>query len=258
MVITGFIHENALKTENVVTPEPKPSKPKMGYIRLGGLLHFNQMGYDAAYVWPIYNEDGEIRESAYNQNAFGFQLGLGFYILKNIEVEVGFHYVAKTLEGFYALSFPNQKKYYDIAYAEKTANPKISEMMFNLGLNYHFLKEGRLRPYLGAGMSYVNAKMDVVEDIEFNETFFADNTHSIEITNVLFTGKTMNMLGFYGKAGIDFDVSGVISIFGEGQYLLAKQDVPLPLATKISGTEVLLEGINLGGASVLAGIKIRF
>jgi opacity protein-like surface antigen len=262
MVITGFIHEKSLETENlVVVPGQEPSlprKPKMGYISLGGLLHFVQVGYDYTYPWNIYDEEGAIYDSAYNQNAFGFELGLGFFILKNIEIDVGFHYVSKALEGLYALDFPNKQKYFDIAYAEASANPKINEMMFNLGANFHLLKEGRLRPYLGGGISYINGKIDLLDDIEFNETFYVDKTHTIEITGVIFTSKTVNALGFYGKAGIDFEVSSALSIFGEGQYLMAKKDVPHPLATKLSdGQEQLLE-INLGGASALFGIKIRF
>ena len=261
MVITGFIHKKFIDIEDSTsstTITPPARRTKIGHISLGGLLHFVQLGYDYRYPWHIYDEDGAIYDSLHNKNAFGFRLGLGYFVLENIEVDVGFYYLSKALDGLYAMDFPNKQKYFNIVHAEASASPKLSEMMFNLGANFHFLKEGRLKPYLGGGMSYINAKIDMLEDIEFNETFYTDLTHTIEITRVVFTGKTVNTLGFYGKAGVDFDMSSALSIFGEGKYLMAKKDVPHPLATKLANGQEQPVEIDLGGASLLVGVKIRF
>jgi outer membrane protein W len=156
------------------------------------------------------------------------------------------------------MDFPNWQKLDDIAYAEKFANSKISEMMFNLGVNYYPLKNGRLQPFLGAGICYISAKMELLDDIFFVETFYLNKTHDIEITEVKLSGKTIDTLGFYGKAGIDVAIFEALSVFAEGRYLIAKKEVVHPLATKLSdGQEQLLE-INLGGASAVLGVKIRF
>jgi opacity protein-like surface antigen len=267
MVITGFIQakfvEEPVKQDEVTPTPPQPIPPlprraKIGHISLGGLYHFLQMGYDYMYPWRIYNQDGAIFDSLYNQNVFGFQLGLGFFVLKNIEIDLGFSYLSKTLENFYAMEFPNWQKLDNIAKGEKFVDSKASEMMFNLGLNFHFLTEGRLRPYLGGGISYITGKMELLDDIFFIETFFLDKTHEIEITEVKRSGKTVDTLGFFGKAGIDVAVIEALSVFAEGRYLMAKKEVVHPLATKLSnGQEQLLE-INLGGASAVLGVKIRF
>jgi opacity protein-like surface antigen len=260
MVITGFIHEKFIegKIPPPPPPPPQPRKAIIGHISLGGLYHFLQMGYDYTYPWYIFDQNGAIYDSLYNQNVLGFQVGLGFHVLKNIEIDLGFNYLSKTLEAFYAMDFPNWQKLDNIAYAEKTVDSKISEMMFNLGVNYYPLITGRLQPFLGAGISYISAKMELLDDIFFIEKFFLDKTHEIEITEVKLSGKTVDTLGFYGKAGVDVEVSEALSIFGEGRYLVAKKEVAHPLATKLSdGQEQLLE-INLGGVSAILGVKIRF
>ena len=267
MVITGFIQakfvEEPVKQDEVtpIPPQPIPPLPrraKIGHISLGGLYHFLHMGYDYIYPWRIYNQDGAIKDSLYDQNVLGFQLGVGFHVLKNIEIDMGFNYLSKTLENFYAMDFPNWQKLDDIAYAEKFANSKISEMMFNLGVNYYPLKNGRLQPFLGAGISYISAKMELLDDIFFVETFFLNKTHEIEITEVKLSGKTIDTLGFYGKAGIDVAVIEALSVFAEGRYMIAKKEVEHPLATKLSDGQKQLLEINLGGASAVLGVKIRF
>jgi opacity protein-like surface antigen len=263
MVITGFIQAKFVEEPAPIPPQPIPVPPltrkaKIGHISLGGLYHFLQMGYDYMYPWYIYDQGGAIYDSLYSQNVLGFQVGLGFHVLKNIEIDLGFNYLSKTLEGFYAMDFPNWQKLDNIAYGEKTVDSKISEMMFNLGVNYYPLITGRLQPFLGAGISYISAKMELLDVIFFIEKFFLDKTHEIEITDVKLSGKTVDTLGFYGKAGVDVEVSEALSIFGEGRYLAAKKEVAHPLATKLSdGQEQLLE-INLGGVSAILGVKIRF
>lgn len=260
IVITGYIQgkfvERPGEEPKPIPPPPSP-KSKIGHISLGGLYHLIQMGYDSQYPWLIFNQNGTIKESVQNSPGPGFEVGLGFFALKNIEIAASLYYVSKTLDGTYGMEFPNRQIYSDIVFAEASATPKVEEMMFNFGLNVHFLKEGLIRPYLGAGISYINSNIDLLEDIVFKETFYTDKTHEIEITEVKFGKKTLNVLGFYGKVGIDLNIINAVAVYGEGQYLVASKDVPDPLTTKLSGHDELLK-INLGGATALLGVKIRF
>ncbi len=271
MVITGFIQEKFIETEKaggeeqkVVKEEPVPPMPpppvrkaKIGYVSLGGLYDFLQMGYDYSYDWFIYNQSGAIYDSVYSQNVFGFQLGMGIFVMKNVSIDLGFSSITKTLESFYALDLPNPQILDNIAYAEKSGNSKIKKMMFNLGLNFHLLNEGRARPYLGGGVSYVNGEIELLKDMYFIETFFSDKHHEVEITEVKIGSETVSSLGFYGKAGVDVEILDALIVFGEGQYLVAKKEVPHPLASTLADKEEMLE-INLGGASVVLGVRIRF
>ena len=269
MVITGWIHEKYLNIEKPaaapekdvvqmpVKVEPKqPPRARSINISLAGLYH-RQMGYDYRYAFLYSGETGAIYDSTDDQNAFGVRLGVGLFVIENIEIELGFQYAAATLKGLYALDWPNDSLYYDIAHAEASAKPKISEMMFNLGLNFHVLTGGPLRPYLGGGVSYINGKVKLLEDIVYLETWYSDTTHEIEITDLKFSSETISILGFYGKAGLDVAISESVAFFGEGQYLIAKKQVPHPLATAISGEKELME-IDVGGISALFGIKMRF
>jgi opacity protein-like surface antigen len=269
MTITGFIHEKYLNMEKpVVEPRtnvvqtpvravPKQSpRAKRVNLSLAGLYH-RQSGYDYSYTNP--NTLGGISDSGDDGNAFGVQLGAGFFVVENIEVDLGFHYAGSTSEGAYALDMPFYSGYYSDYYnvhEKEAASHGIREMMFNLGLSLHLLRETLLSPYLGGGFSYINGKVELLEDFTISEEYAAPN-YEIVIKEPKYSSETVSTLGFFGKAGVDIAVSPSFAIFGEGQYLYAKKEIPHPFGTAVTGKEDPVE-IDLGGISALFGVKARF
>ncbi|MBN1165491.1 MAG: hypothetical protein JXB45_13010 [Candidatus Krumholzibacteriota bacterium] len=269
MIITGFIHEKYVKVEKPVgSPRPDtlqvPQKKvppwfrreKSRQVKLGGLWH-HQMDYDYKYPWFVYYQNGAIYDSIDQASVYGFQLGGGWFVFGNIEIDLGFHYATATLDGVYGVDLPNRQLANDIVHAEATAHPRISEMIFILGLNYHVLREGRLRPYCGGGISYIKGEIELLDEITYAETFLPGGSHEVEITDIKLISTNLNILGFSGKVGLDMAISESIIIFGEGQYLVANKKVPHPKATKLKGEDALLE-IDRGGITVLLGVKIPF
>ncbi|MCG7851847.1 MAG: outer membrane beta-barrel protein [Methanosarcinaceae archaeon] len=268
MVITGFINEKFLNIEKpAVEPQANVVQTAAGAVSkqparaikfnfsLGGLYNI-QAAYDYKFTFTYADEKGAIYDYVDNQNMFGVRLGVGFFILENIEVTLGLQYTAATLAGIYALDLPNDSIYNDIAHAEAPADHAISEIAMNLGLNLHVLNEGPLRPYGGGGVAFVSGKIELLKDFSYLNVYYIDKTHSVTISDPKLSSETISALGFYGKAGIDIIVSEVVAVFGEGQYLYAKKEAPHPFGTTATGSDDPVE-INLGGISVLFGVKIR-
>ncbi len=278
VLITGYIHEMFAEIEKPVEkipapreevkkkpvqpvprPEPQevtPPSPRIrASIKLAG-LNSRQTGYDYEYTTTLYDEPMTITDSVSNQFALGFNLELGVFVLKNIELTGGVSFLSKSLEGVYSLSLPNIYIYDDIAYDEEPANPGLKMTLINFGINFHLLSTGMLRPYIGAGGSYIMAKMDLLEDIVYDETFYGDYTHTIEITELQFAETKINKFGFNVRAGINLEFTSNISLFAEGRYVIAKTEVPHPLTSKLDENETL--NIDLGGASGCFGIRFIF
>jgi opacity protein-like surface antigen len=275
--ITGYIHEMLVEAEKAApaparqvtpqprrepvraTPPPRPMRrqpPKIMFnIGAGGLLHMIEAGYDWEYTFMIYSEEAAITDSAENATGFGFDAGFGVFPMPNIEIIGGLSYVSSSLDAIYGFDLPNMFLWDDIAHAETQEEAKYSALMLHLGFNFHPVIEGSVRPYLGGGISYITAKLDMMQDMVYQETFYSDWTHTIEITEVEWVQETLNKLGFNVRAGANFQVANNIYIYGEGRYIIAKTTIPHPLLVEIDieGDEI---DINLGGFSVVLGVKI--
>ena len=281
MVITGYIQETAVEPENkepeskkealqeplkveptkkeAVTPPEvtAPPKPWLGQISLGGLFALLQVGHEKEFGWPLYKDQLYLLDSLENGSAPGFELGLGVFPLRRLEVAASLFLASKSLAGRYGMGLPNIYRADDVAYAEDTKSARFQELILSLDVLFHPVKEGRIQPYLGGGVSYISGKIDLLQNITYRETYFSDNTHEIKLTAVDLSSKKANALGFQATVGLNFGLSETLAIFAEGRYLMAKKNLSLPLASELSGSDELVE-INLGGARAGLGIKFRF
>jgi opacity protein-like surface antigen len=267
VLITGYIHEMFVEVEKEVpVPKreviPKPSRPeiprrhKIANIKLGGLYYRVQAGYDYEFSISYLDEILTITDEVANEFAFGFDVGFGVFLIENIEITGSVNYLSKSLTGDYSISLPNAILYDDIAYDEISASPTLREIIFSFGVNFHPVTTGKIRPYFGGGGSYIMGKMDLVEDLEYEETIYGNLTHTIEITKVVFEETTINKFGFNLTAGINYEVRENIFVFAEGKYIIAKKEVPHPMTSEFVEGETL--EIDLGGLSFILGIKLLF
>jgi outer membrane protein W len=121
-------------------------------------------------------------------------------------------------------------------------------MIFSLGVNYHFLHEGKARPYIGIGGSYISSKM------EFVNYFDLFTLEELELSE-----ESVSTFGFYFKGGLDYLVSESIAVFGEARYALAlEEEVPQPWLSEIEMFEDEVVNVDLGGFSATFGVKFRF
>jgi len=270
VMITGYIHEMLVELDKgtpqprreVAQPPPPPPPPSrsqpakiMFSIGVGGLVQMVQAGYDWEYPFTYFGEDARISDSTENGTAFGFDLVVGVFPIPSLEITGGITYFSTTLSATYGFDLPNMFIYYDIAHAETQEDASYSSMMLNFGLNFHPITEGSVRPYFGGGISYVSAKMDQMQDMTYQETYYSDWSHTIEIVEVDWVETDMSKLGFNIKAGVNIEVVNNVFIFGEGRFVLAKTTVPHPLAVEADIEADEIE-IDLGGPSFVLGVKI--
>ena len=277
--ITGYIHEMYVEIEE---PEAQPVAPKEVEaepvravptvapemprtsgrsiwisLRLGG-QYASMAGYNYDFTTKFYQEDMTVTDSVANGGGPGFNLELGVMFLRFLEVTTGFSAYSKNMVGTYGFGLPNIFIYNDIAFDEATENPSRKMTVLDFGINFHPVQRGSIRPYFGLGGSYVTAKLDLLKDMVYNETFYANLTHKIEITEVQFVNKSINKFGFHVRGGLHLRLVGNLFLFVEGKYLICKTEVPHPLTSTFTGYENEKITIDLGGISGLLGIRFLF
>jgi len=289
-VISGYVHENmveivkeikevpkeekppeitppAVKEPPVKEEKPPPIEPRYALRRrapqrafsfkAGGLFYLVQAGYDYQFSYPYLNETFTITDSVTNASAIGFDFGIGIFISKNIEITADVNYFSKGLKGDFSMSLPNPYWDNDIAHDEITTEPALKEFIFSFGFNFYPSVTGNVRPYFGAGASYVNGKMDLVEDGIYHESYsYWSSGHSLTIASVEFKETSINKFGFNLRGGIDYSITDMIYAFAEGKYIIAKKEVPHPMTSEYFEEEKL--DINLGGGSFSLGIRLFF
>lgn len=277
--ITGYIHEMYVDTEEPVAQgaepvvpkeveaEPIPAAPTAAAevprtsersiwisLRLGG-LYASLAGYNYDFTTKFYQEDLTVSDSVAKSGGAGFNLELGVMFLKFLEVTTGFSTYSKQMAGTYGFGLPNIYIFNDIAFDEATENPSRKMTVLDFGLNFHPLQTGPIRPYFGLGGSYATAKLDLLKDMVYNETFYTNLTHKIEITEVQLVNKSVNKFGFHVRGGLQLRLVGKLFLFVEGKYLICKTEVLHPLTSTFSGHENEKITIDLGGILGLMGIR---
>lgn len=281
--ITGYIHEMLVEAEKATpaparqvtpqptrepvrpTPPPRPMRrqpPKIMFnLGAGGLVNFIE-GYDWEYSFSYLDEQASYTDSAEKSMGIGFDLGFGIFVMPNIEITGGLNYLfPKSRTTTYVIDLPSEYFYNDNAQGDTEADTKYSAIILNFGLNFHPVTEGSIRPYLGAGISYIMAKMELMDDLWYIDHYDGLDHTYIEITEVELTEESLSKLGFNIRAGANLEIADNIFIFGEARYIIAKKTIPHPL---IAATEEMYNldlgadelEINLGGVSIILGVKI--
>jgi outer membrane protein W len=200
---------------------------------------------------PVSSTTFAIYDAVDGHGAFGFQAGAGYFVTNSFQLDLGFSYSSASPEGVYGVDWPIGD--YTNEHGEASVDHQFSEMIFNLGLNYHFLQEGQARPYIGAGGSYISSTMEFIKDFMF------DYTTEVVLSDPVLSEETVSTFGFYFKGGLDYLVSESIAVFGEARYALAVEEkVPQPFLSEIEMFEDEVVDVDLGGFSAMFGVKFRF
>jgi len=255
LVLSGFA-ESKNSGQRTYTSKWTPRR-NIASIDVGGSLSFIQAGYNYEYMDTLWGEEMTISDYVENAEALGFSAGAGFYIVESLEIAASLNVFSKSLDGVYGFSLPNIFLWDDIASDEEEANPFFKETVFSLLVNFHPVTSGSIRPFVGAGISYISGKMDLLHDIIYEETFYWDWTHDIDIVEVEFEKTNVNKLGFNFSGGMDFYITNRVAFYASGRYILAKREVEHPLTTQWEEGGETLE-LDLGGLSANLGIKVFF
>jgi hypothetical protein len=275
VLITGYIHQMFVEVvSEEAVPKPKvpqkpgkrepTAKPKEVVARLRptvslklSAMSFAVNGYDYKFSFPYRGESLTTRDSIEKESLLGFDIGVGYFLKRNFELEGCVSFLAKHLPGLYVIGVPSPYRLNDPASDDFTAHASVKEFILSFGFSVHPFLRSQLKPYFGAGGVFITGQWDLMTDISYIET--TDNvaqTHSVEIYDVSFEKKNVSKFGFIFKIGLDVTMSRKTAFFSELRFFSAKKKVTHPLILGNDPTE--MAEIGLGGISLLLGIKIYF
>lgn len=275
VLITGYIHQMFVE---VVSEEavPKPKVPQMPgkreptakpkevvaqkrptlNLKLSA-MSYAVNGYDYTYRFPYRGEFFTARDSIEKESLLGFDIGVGYFLKRNFELEGCVSFLAKHLPGLYVIGVPSPYVSNDPAYDEFLAHPYVKEFILSFGFSFHPLTRSGFKPYFGAGGVFITGRWDLMTAISYRETTDAvTQTHSVEIYDVSFEKINVSKFGFIFKIGLNITMSRKTAFFSELRFLSAKKKVSHPAILQRVPTE--MAEIGLGGSSLLLGIKIFF
>lgn len=275
VLITGYVHQMfvELVRERAVPETKAPQKPAgrkavptakeaVTQKRQKANLKVSAMacsvkGYDYIFGFPYRNRTFIKSDAVEKESLLGLDLGLGYFVTRNLELEGCLSFLARNVAGYYAIGVPSPYGLNDPAYDIFTDHPSIKELILSFGLNIHPLLRSRFKPYFGVGGGYIVSKWELMEDILFRETTDdVARTHSVEIYDVDFKKANVSKLAFSWKMGLNVTMSRKMTLFSELRFLSAKKKAPHPISSPSAPAEVV--EIDLGGGSLLLGIKIFF
>jgi hypothetical protein len=268
LALTGFAEAREGDQRNY-TSKWTPKRNVVS-IDVGGLLSLVQVGYDYEYTDTIFGEQMTVTDIVENSEALGFSAGAGFYVMEYLEISACMNIFSKSLQGRYGQSLPNVYSWIvnDIASDEKAANPVFKKTVFHFVVNFHPITSGNVRPFFGAGISFISGKMDLLKNIVYEEIFFSDYTHEIRITEIKFVETDIsksnvdsmlekdNSMGFNFTGGMDIYITKSLAFYASGRYVIAKREFEHPYTTKWEEGETI--ELDLGGLSANLGIKVFF
>lgn len=213
-------------------------------LSIGGMLTSISQGYDFDYGFDARDETGRWTESVPDIGSkFAIDIGVGVYPIPHLEVYASYNSFGGTALGDYSLTIPDLWWDDEVVSASKDGvENEFKATVISFGLAFHPAVSGRFKPYIGAGASNVNVKMDVLDSISVDDLFdldeaiyaywysyypyfhydyFFDFIETLDITKVGYTEESETVWGFHAKAGIDIELARNICIFAEARYLSA-------------------------------------
>jgi hypothetical protein len=279
VLITGYIHQMFVeKVSEEAAPKPKvPQKPEKHEPTAGpkeivaqkrpiinlklSLMSYSVNGYDYHYRFPFRGEFFTTRDSIEKESLLGFDIGVGYFVKRNLELEGGLSLLATHLPGLYVISVPSPFVLNDPASAEFNTHASVNELILSFGASFHPFLRSQLKPYFGAGGVYIDGRWDLMTAISYREMVNgATRTHSVVIDDVSFAKTDVSKFGFFGKLGLEVTISRTTAFFSELRFLSAKENVSHPAISILGSTYVPTEmaEIGLGGISLILGIRIFF
>lgn len=233
------------------------AKFRKASISVGYAHGLSNLEYIYAGSFVIYDEYGAIGDGVDKANFPGFNISAGFSPSGHLEIFAGANFVkTNKMDGAVAFALPNMYIYDDIALAAATDVRAMKQTDILFGLKYRMLPGSKFNPYIGAGGCYASGKVPFVSDFTFTETFYGDDTHTIEINSLIYSVTKVSALGGLVVGGLEFTAVSSGSVYIEAAYKFAKKTVIHPMSDLIGTSDTVK--IDLGGAILGAGFRYYF
>jgi hypothetical protein len=247
----AILKEERPATEIEAQDISKPEIKKRINFKLGGFFTFEIDVYWHEFGFPFRNESFAIKDYKQGEESLGVLVGAGLFVTPKIEVTGDVAVLSKNAWNEFVIKVPSPFRINNSSEDDSGQDTKFKEMIGFLGVNYHPWVNAKLSPYFGIGGVYASGKFDMAEDYTYSETI--DNvqlTHSVNITGINYTEKSLSMFGFFVRAGVDYRLfKDVVFFLGSG-YTYAQKAIEYPLY------ENQWTDIYFGGFMIWAGIKV--
>lgn len=271
VLITGYIHERFVKVESeAIEPEKKaiqkPEKPvvkaeaqemlladkktKVNF-EIGGLFSFQKDVFYHEYGYPYRNETFNTTNYLEAKYSFGVRAGVGIFITPKVEISGNVSFFPKNSWREFGIEVPSPYRFDESKGDEFGKDFKFKETIICLGVLFHPVENEKYSPYFGGGGNFVLGNIEMVEGFSYLETKDdVTQIHSIDIGDVTYTETNVSILGFFLKAGINFNLLNKVRAFTEVNYTFAKKGIE-----HLMYQNVWID-VDLGGFVICAGIKI--
>jgi opacity protein-like surface antigen len=239
----------------VTAPAPSPSisadpMSKRFFIRVGGAYASQKASYENSWTFDMYYEEGGVAESyAIDSSGVTADIGAGFFLTRNIGLEISFIPGSGKTAGTFAAQFPHP--FYFGYYREmewtntelKYASPEI-----NLNLIARFDLMPKMQAYLSAGGTYfLGVKIESLKSVNPSETGYPYDELAVAPEYATYE---KSGFGFNGAGGLDYYLTNSIGINVNVRYTLGEVKIGLD-----SGLEAT---IKAGGLRASLGLKLVF
>jgi len=253
----------------------------------GALILGSQAEYDYTWQDTYLGETLTTAASMQKSPLFGADITLGVMVTENIEIYAGYGMGSKALTGQTGFTIPGIFYYNDEATATSDTEFKLTQNTINIGVAYHFQTNSPVEPYVGGGLTILNATLEKPTLLNFTDeytgtwysywwiTWFEEDAHNVYIDSITIEEEKINKTAFHLKLGVLAAISDRLAFFLEGRYILgANATMDIALSAESSGEAEIgnitwtdnrlfdadpeTVDLNLGGLVGIAGIRLTF
>lgn len=220
---------------------------------------FERLLYQSSYYGDEYLE---MTETIAGGLGLGFAMELGYSINPSLEITANFGFGSKNLVADYYLNAPSRYYWRDFANDAVSTTAAFKATIIGLGVNFYPMTNGALSPYLGGGLAFFSASLQLAENVNYKDEYYYD--HTIEITDVDFQEVTMSRVAPFFRGGFKAIINPTIGFYVEAAFYLAgtaevqhpaKMDVPFYTSARKFEAPLVKVGLNtfaLSGGLVLS------
>lgn len=213
---------------------------------LSGLYNLSSLKYSDSRTFTEFTEPGAL-DTAYEAKAGpGFEAGLQYNFIKRLGLAASFTSVARDASGSYAASLPHPL-YLD---RPRKVSGEVS------GLDYRETavhadvvvsgRSGSLRFGAFAGPSFFNVKADVLERIQYDQTYPYD---TVQVTGTPLLKAEDRPTGWNAGASLDYGLGSHFGLGIQGRWSAAKAELAAG-QTRVK--------VDAGGLDLAFGVRIYF
>lgn len=215
-------------------------------IFLNGLYNVSSLKYSDSRTFTEFIEQGTLDTKYEAKAAFGFEGGLQYNFIKHLGLAASFASVTRDASGSYSASLPHPL-YLDRPreVAGEAASLEYKESVVHSDVVVSG-RSGSLRFGVFAGASFFNVKADLLERVQYSQTYPYD---TVTVTGTPLQKAEDSPIGWNAGASVDYALGAHFGLGVQGRFSRAKAELAAGQGTV---------KVDVGGLDVAFGVRIYF